>query len=76
MDNFQYKEEPIIISRDMGHNILELLEPEYRERACEIVQSPDYVNSKYKLKKLFANIGIIVNPDAMTYVHVDDFLQV
>lgn len=35
MDNFQYKEEPIIISRDMGHNILELLEPEYRERACE-----------------------------------------
>lgn len=66
MTNFQYNEEPIVICRDCGYDMVELLSPENRKKAREKVKNPNYVNSKYKLKELFAEIGIVVHPDRMT----------
>lgn len=73
MVNFQYDGEPVIVCRDCGFPIIELLTSENRKKARERVNDPNYVNSKYKLKELFAEIGIVVNPEAMTYVHVRDY---
>ena len=67
MSKFQYDEEPIVICRDCGYNMVELLSPENRKKARERVKNPNYVNSKYKLKELFAEIGIVVHPERMTH---------
>jgi hypothetical protein len=69
MTKFQYEEEPIIVSRDVGYNLAELITPEYRKKAREIVKDPNYVNSKHMLKELYAKRGIIVNPEAMCYLY-------
>lgn len=73
MTKFQYLEDPIVVSRDPGFNLAKLIAPENRKKARERVKDPDYVNSKHVLKRIFAKRGIIVNPEAMTYVHVHDF---
>ena len=73
MVEFKYDEEPIVVSRDAGYPIAELLTPENRRKARERVKSLNYVNSKFKLKELFGEIGIVVNPEAMTYVHIRDY---
>lgn len=72
MTSFQYGEEPIIVSRDMGYNIVESILPENRKKARQKIKDPNYINSKYKLKEIFDDLGIIVNPEAMTYIHVYD----
>ena len=68
MTKFQYDEEPIIVSRDAGYSIAKTLDPENRKKARELVENRDYVNSKCKLKEIFAEFGVIVNPNAMTYL--------
>lgn len=68
MSKFQYDEEPIIVSRDTGYNLVKLLSPEYRKKASERVVNQGLINSKYKLKEIFAEFGVIVNPEAMTYI--------
>ncbi len=72
MTKFQYEEEPIIVCRDGGYPLAELLTPENRKKALEIVNDPNYKNSKYFLKELWAKRGITVNPKAMSYVHVQE----
>lgn len=67
MTKFQYLEEPIVVSRDPGFNLGELIPPKNRKKAHERVKDPDYLNSKYVLKGIFAGMGIIVNPEAMTF---------
>ena len=68
MTNFQYNEEPVVICRDCGYDMVELLSPENRKKAREKVKNPNYVNSKYKLKELFAEIGIVVHPERLSYL--------
>jgi hypothetical protein len=72
MVEFQYEGDPVIVCRDRGYPLVELLSPENRKKARERVKNPDYVNSKYKLKELFVEIGIIVNPEGMTYISAQD----
>lgn len=73
MTDFQYEGEPVIVTRDAGYPIVELLTPENRKKARERVKDSNYKNSKYKLKELLVGRGIIVNPEAMTYAHPQDF---
>lgn len=73
MDEFQYEGEPVIVSRDAGYNIAELLTLNNRKKARERVNNPNYINSKYELKDLFGEFGVIVIPEAMTYIHPHDF---
>lgn len=73
MSKFYYEGEPVIVCRDGGYPIVDLLTPENRKKARERIKNSNYVNSKYKLKELFATRGIVVNPDAMSYVHIQDF---
>lgn len=63
MSKFKSDEELIKVCRDCGYNILELLSPENRKRARKNVKNPNYLNSNYRLKELFAKIGIVVNPE-------------
>lgn len=65
----QYKKSPIIVCRDSGYSKIKLLSPEYRNKVKKRVEDPNIVTGKYKLKGLFAEIGIIVNPQAMTYLY-------
>lgn len=74
MAKFSYEEEPIIVCRDLRYPIVELISPKNRKRANERVKNPNYVDSKYKLKELFAEFGITVNPKAMAYVHFHDYM--
>ena len=68
MNKYDGMGEPTRVSRDAGYKIINLLNPENRRKAREKVKNPDYRNSKYKLKELFAKKGIIVNPEAMSYL--------
>lgn len=72
MSKIQYDEEPIIVSRDTGYNLVKLLSPEYRKKVKEISENQELSNSKYKLKEIFAKFGIIVNPESMTYIFKND----
>jgi len=60
---------PVIVVRDAGYSKIELLSPEYRKKVTQRVENPNSISGKYKLKELFAEIGIIVNPEAMTYLY-------
>ena len=73
MTKFQYEGEPVIVCRDGGYPLAELLTPENRKKIHERVKNPNYVNSKHRLKEIFNNGNIVVNPEAMTYVHIWDY---
>lgn len=70
MTKFLDEMEPVIVSRCGGYPIYESLIPENRKKAREKVKDPNYISSKYKLKEIFSKFGIIVNPEAMTYINV------
>ncbi len=69
MGKYDYGCEPVIVSRDCGYNIVELLSPENRMRAKQRANNPNIVTGKHKLKELFAEIGIVVIPDKMCYLY-------
>jgi hypothetical protein len=69
MNNFVYEEDPIIVCRDGDYPLLERLTPDNRKKAREKVKDPNYINSKYKIKEAFAGFGVIVNPEAMSYLY-------
>lgn len=66
MTKFQYNEEPVIVSRDCGYSIVELFSPENIKKSQERISNRDIPIGKYKLKELFAEMGIIVIPEKMT----------
>lgn len=68
MTNSKY-DKSVIVVRDAGYSKIKLLSPEYRKKVMQRVENPNIVSGKYKLKELFAEIGIIVNPEAMTYLY-------
>lgn len=63
------KSSSVMVVRDAGYSKIKLLSPEYRNKVKKRVENPNIVTGKYKLKELFAEIGIIVNPQAMTYLY-------
>lgn len=67
MTNFQYEEEPVIVSRDAGYSKIKLLSPENMKKSWERINNPDIVTGRYKLKELLEDVGIVVNPEAMTF---------
>ena len=67
MTNFQYEEEPVIVSRDAGYSKIKLLYPENMKESWERINNPDIVTGRYKLKELLEEVGIVVNPEAMTF---------
>ncbi len=67
MTNFQYEEEPVIVSRDAGYSKIKLLSPENMKESWERINNPDIVTGRYKLKELLEEVGIVVNPEAMTF---------
>ena len=52
MTNFQYEEEPVIVSRDAGYSKIKLLSPENMKKSWERINNPDIVTGRYKLKEL------------------------
>ena len=70
MVEFQYEGDPVIVCRDRGYPLVELLSPENRKKARERVKDPNIVTGNYKLKELLAEVGIIVNPEKMTNWYV------
>lgn len=67
MTRFQYEEEPIIVSRDAGYSKAVLLSSDNIKKSKERINDPNVVTGRYRLKELLEEVGIIVNPDAMTY---------
>lgn len=66
MSNFQYDEEPVRVTRDSGYSKTELLSSENIRKSQERIENPNIVTGKYKLKELFADLGIVVIPERMT----------
>ena len=71
MDNFKDMGEPVRVVRDAGYSKIKCLSPEFKKKSLERIKDPNY---KSNLKKLYAKMGIIVNPDKMTnwYVYDDE----
>lgn len=67
MTDFQYKEDPVIVSRDAGYSKIKLLSPENMKKSWERINNPNIVTGRYKLKELLEEVGIVVNPEAMTF---------
>ena len=67
MTDFQYKEDSVIVSRDAGYSKIKLLSPENMKKSWERINNPNIVTGRYKLKELLEEVGIVVNPEAMTF---------
>ena len=46
---------------------IKLLSPENMKKSWERINNPDIVTGRYKLKELLEEVGIVVNPEAMTF---------
>ena len=57
------------ISRDGGYSKSKSISSESRKESRERIENPNIVAGRYKFKEIFAEIGIIVNPEAMTYLY-------
>ncbi len=57
---------PVRVTKDVGFNKLELISSENRKKAKIRMNNPDIIAGNYKLKEVFAEIGIIVHPEKMT----------
>lgn len=66
MTEFSYDEKPVKVTIDSGYSKVKLISPENRKEARERVLNPNIVTGRYKLKKLFANLDVVVIPDRMT----------
>ena len=66
MTEFSYDEEPVRVTRDSGYSKIKLISPENRKAARERVMNPDIVTGRYRLKKLFADLNVVVIPERMT----------
>lgn len=66
MTDFHYDEEAFHVIKDNGFDKLKLISPENLKKSQERMENPDIVTGKFKLKELFAEIGIVVHPERMT----------
>lgn len=64
--------EPVLVVRDIGYSKAKLLSPQYMQKVKKRINDPTIPTGKYKLKELFAERGIIVNPKAMTFLYVNN----
>ena len=56
----------IRVTKDVGFNKLALISYENRKKAKIRMNNPNVIAGNYKLKEVFAEIGIIVHPEKMT----------
>lgn len=66
MTNWDCRRNPVHVSRDAGYSKIESISPENRQKAKERMDNPDIVSGNYKLKELFADMGVVVHPERMT----------
>lgn len=66
MVNLDCRRNPVYVSRDAGYSKIESISPENRRKAKDKMDNPDIVSGNYKLKELFADIGVVVHPERMT----------
>lgn len=67
MDDYYQGEKKVIVTKDVGFNKSELISPENRQKSRERMNNPNIASGKYKLKEIFADIGITVIPEKMTF---------
>lgn len=60
---------PVLIVRGPGYSKAESISPKNRKKAMERMKNPNRKNRNEFLNEFFAEIGIIANPDAMTYLY-------
>ena len=66
MNDWECRRNPVHVSRDAGYSKIESISPENRRKAKDKMDNPDIVSGNYKLKELFADMGIVVHPERMT----------
>lgn len=69
MIDFQDFGEPVTIVRDAGYSKLLTLLPKNKLKAKKRVENPNFISGKEGIKDIFSEVGIIINPDAMTYLY-------
>ena len=66
MNDWECRKDSVYVSRDAGYSKIESISPENRRKAKDKMDNPDIVSGNYKLKELFADMGIVVHPERMT----------
>ena len=69
MINYCDMGEPVLVVRDRGYSKSKLLSPEYMDKVKKRINDPNIPTGKDRLKELYAKRGIIVNPDAMSFLY-------
>lgn len=59
--------EPVKVVMDAGYSKIELLSPENIKKSQERIDNPNITTGRYKLKEFLEEVGIVVNPEAMTF---------
>lgn len=67
MGDYYNGEKAIVVTKDVGFNKSKLISAENRQKIQNRVNDPNIVTGRYKLKEIFANIGIMVIPEKMTF---------
>lgn len=55
-----------MVTRDSGYSKIDSISPERRRKSRERINDPNIIAGRYKLKELYAKIGIVVIPEKMT----------
>lgn len=69
MDDYYRGQKAIVVTKDVGFNKTKLISPENRQKAQKRVIDPNIISGRYKLKEIFAEIGISVIPEKMTFLY-------
>lgn len=69
MNDFWDFGEPVTVVRDAGYSKLLTLLPKNKLKAKKRVENPNFISGKAGIKELFAEIGITIHPEAMTYLY-------
>lgn len=66
MNDFYQGEKEICVTKDVGFDKANIISPKNRQKIRERVYDSNIITGRYKLKEIFADIGIIVIPEKMT----------
>lgn len=67
MSDVPYRGKAVHVERDAGYKKIDYISPQNRKKARKHMDNPNRVSSKELLMELFGEIGIIVNPNKMSY---------
>ena len=74
MSKYNFIGDPVHVVRDAGYDKLKSISQEFRQKSRERMNNPNLPSGDSVLKEIFAEVGIIFNPDAMTYIHIKDYM--